>query len=92
MTSSLPDSSGGCYALATGPGLSSHADWIVTETSELEQAICSMSGGQEITPEPEEPDDAVTLCREVFDEASEPTDKGGEAYLLFTSSMDLPSL
>ena len=37
-----------------------------------------MSRGQEITPEPEEPDDAVTLCREVFDEASEPSDKGGD--------------
>ena len=54
----------------------------MTET--LEQAICSMSRGQEITPEPEEPDDAVTLCREVFDEASEPSDKGGDTvYYLF---------
>ena len=43
-----------------------------------------MSRGQEITPEPEEPDDAVTLCREVFDEASEPSDKGGDTvYYLF---------
>ncbi len=40
-----------------------------------------MSGDHEIQITPE-PNDVVTLCREVFDEASEPTDKGWEQNIL----------
>ena len=71
MTSSLPDSSGGRR--------SCHWPWSQSRQSHRVHSegwsTCSMSGDHQTQITPEN-DDLVTLCTEVFDEASQPTDKG----------------
>ena len=84
MESSLPGPCQWPGPSHSSPGVTGSDQITGTETDV--RSVCSMSGGHE------DQEDAVTTCREVFDEASEPTDKGWTMIALLLRLWSLPSL